>query len=223
MSQYRERPECKTSKHSAPVWGLYTNWTRCKSHDRIWGQRNSAKVTLHSGKIDTLPHLHTCTLGHCRWQCHSEPHWKGQMQELGNWSILCKCNEFEICPNDKFAEIFQCFVLLYWILFNVLSILVQRQYHKHFHFWACDKYHVCSKHDDPPLCDHLSVSRGRRLEKPRMDVTPLFRPLLLRRLWWPVMFDPVTPNGTPRPVMTQAPPRQAASAIGKSLVVLIFW
>ena len=59
MSQYRERPECKTSKHSAPVWGLYTNWTRCKSHDRIWGQRNSAKVTLHSGKIDTLPHLHT--------------------------------------------------------------------------------------------------------------------------------------------------------------------
>ena len=64
MSQYRERPECKTSKHSAPVWGLYTNWTRCKSHDRIWGQRNSAKVTLHSGKIDTLPHLHTCTLVH---------------------------------------------------------------------------------------------------------------------------------------------------------------
>ena len=59
MSQYRERPECKTSKHSAPVWGLYTNWTRCKSHDRIWGQRNSAKVTLHSGKIDTLPHLDT--------------------------------------------------------------------------------------------------------------------------------------------------------------------
>lgn len=39
---------CKTSKHFVPVCDLYTNCTRCKSHDRIWGQGNTAKFTLHS-------------------------------------------------------------------------------------------------------------------------------------------------------------------------------
>ena len=33
---------CKMSKHFVPECDLYTNCTRCKSHDRIWGQGNTA-------------------------------------------------------------------------------------------------------------------------------------------------------------------------------------
>ena len=43
MSQYRERPECRVKRPNI-LCDLYTNCTRCKSRDRIWGQGDTAEI-----------------------------------------------------------------------------------------------------------------------------------------------------------------------------------
>ena len=67
---------CKTSKHFVPVCDLYTNCTRCKSHDRIWGQGNTAKFTLHCTlKIEYIWTLQIT---------HHKLLWEAQLQIVGH-------------------------------------------------------------------------------------------------------------------------------------------